>query len=185
MTIPSAATRHVVERCPCCGVEHDVSADSLCEACDTPLRAWCRTHSREFGWLDGESCPRCAREAAPRVAPPPRENPSSAPRRPAVVPTRPLPPPRPPTREVLSKFDEPDVPHDRMASPQLPWGEALTQTAVMTAGGAVGGVVGGCITALAVSADVASMAGAAAAMLGFAGFAIGAALGCAIVLEDA
>jgi hypothetical protein len=54
-----------VERCPSCGVEHDVSADSICGACDTPLRAWCRAHSREAGWLDGPACDRCAKEAAP------------------------------------------------------------------------------------------------------------------------
>jgi hypothetical protein len=57
--------RTVLERCPRCGVEHDTSADSICEACDTPLRAWCRAHSREIGWLEGPGCHRCAEEAAP------------------------------------------------------------------------------------------------------------------------
>jgi hypothetical protein len=56
--------RHVVERCPRCGVEHEASADSLCKACEMPLRAGCRVHSRETGWLDGPACDRCAREAA-------------------------------------------------------------------------------------------------------------------------
>lgn len=58
---------HVVNRCPSCGVEHDASADSFCEACGTPLRAWCRAHSREAGWLDGPACDRCAKEAAPAL----------------------------------------------------------------------------------------------------------------------
>lgn len=56
-------------RCPSCGVEHDTSADSVCEACATPLRAWCRVHGREFGWLDGAACARCVEDAArPRPA---------------------------------------------------------------------------------------------------------------------
>lgn len=57
------ATRHVVDRCPSCGVEHDVRVDA-CEACDTPLRPWCRVHGVEMGWLDGPACPRCAEDAA-------------------------------------------------------------------------------------------------------------------------
>lgn len=71
MTIPAAATRHVVERCPRCGVEHEGPTRGACEACDTPLRLWCGRHGREAGWLDGPSCPRCAEEAArpPRPAP--------------------------------------------------------------------------------------------------------------------
>lgn len=102
MTKP--ATRHVVERCPSCGVEHDVSADSLCEACDTPLRAWCRAHSRETGWLDGPACARCAKEDAPRpaAAPPTASLPAAA--VPAVVRPAPAPesrftspPPKPPS----------------------------------------------------------------------------------------
>jgi hypothetical protein len=62
MASADAATRHVVDRCPSCGVEHDVRARE-CEACDTPLRAWCRVHGREIGWLDGPRCRRCAQEA--------------------------------------------------------------------------------------------------------------------------
>ncbi|HEX6371904.1 MAG TPA: hypothetical protein VF006_23475 [Longimicrobium sp.] len=69
MTPPEAATRHVVDRCPSCGVEHEVRAHA-CEACDTPLRAWCRVHGGETGWLDGPACTRCAEDAArpPRPA---------------------------------------------------------------------------------------------------------------------
>jgi hypothetical protein len=62
---------HVVERCPDCGVEHDVSPAGACEACHEPLRYWCRRHGRDAGWLAGPDCPRCAEEAArpaPRVA---------------------------------------------------------------------------------------------------------------------
>ena len=71
MTTPSAAARHVVERCPACGVEHDVSANSVCEACHAPLRLWCSRHGREAGWLDNPNCPRCAEEVA-RPTPWPR-----------------------------------------------------------------------------------------------------------------
>jgi hypothetical protein len=68
-TRPDAATRHVVDRCPSCGVEHDVRGGA-CEACCTPLRPWCRAHGRETGWLDGPACARCAEEAVrPRPAP--------------------------------------------------------------------------------------------------------------------
>lgn len=59
---------HVVERCPSCGVEHETPGDGTCEACGTPLRAWCRTHSRETGWLKGSACDRCAEEEAVRAA---------------------------------------------------------------------------------------------------------------------
>lgn len=62
MATADAATRHVVDRCPRCGVEHDVRARE-CEACDTPLRPWCRVHGREIGWLDGPACDRCAEDA--------------------------------------------------------------------------------------------------------------------------
>ncbi|HEX5872318.1 MAG TPA: hypothetical protein VFY65_17940, partial [Longimicrobium sp.] len=65
----------IVERCPSCGVEHDHRVDE-CEACGTAVRHWCRTHSREFGWLAGPICDRCDEEEArrtgrPRVAAPP------------------------------------------------------------------------------------------------------------------
>jgi hypothetical protein len=78
---------HVVERCPSCGVEHDVSADSLCEACDTPLRLWCSRHGRETGWLEAAGCPRCAEELArpPAASPPPSPRPVRRPAAPAPV----------------------------------------------------------------------------------------------------
>jgi hypothetical protein len=66
MTPRDAAIRHVVDRCPSCGVEHEVRTHA-CEACDTPLRAWCRMHSHETGWLEGPGCRRCAQEAARRT----------------------------------------------------------------------------------------------------------------------
>jgi hypothetical protein len=56
--------RNVVARCPRCGVEHDETANSICDACDTPLRAWCSRHGRETGWLASSACPRCAEETA-------------------------------------------------------------------------------------------------------------------------
>jgi hypothetical protein len=60
--------KRVVERCPTCGVEHETPGDGTCEACGAPLRAWCRTHSREIGWLDGSTCLRCDEEEAVRAA---------------------------------------------------------------------------------------------------------------------
>lgn len=83
MTSPAAAAnRHVVDRCPSCGVEHEVRADA-CEACDTPLRPWCRAHSREIGWLESPSCRRCDQEAARRTRPPPPRPPVAPAKAPA------------------------------------------------------------------------------------------------------
>lgn len=65
MSAREVATRHVVDRCPSCGVEHDLRVQE-CEACDTPLRSWCRVHGEEIGWLDGPGCDRCAEDAARR-----------------------------------------------------------------------------------------------------------------------
>ena len=81
MTPRDAAVRHVVDRCPSCGVEHGVPMRE-CEACDTPLRPWCRVHGREIGWLDGPRCLRCAQEEArrtPRTAAPSLAMPCPAP----------------------------------------------------------------------------------------------------------
>ena len=109
--------KRVIERCPNCGVEHDDPKGGACEVCGTPLRFWCRVHSKEIGWLNSEACPRCAAEAAAPtppsrpVPPPPRApEPPPAPRRPA--PTPPPPPRRPaPPREapVDEPFEEPVV----------------------------------------------------------------------------
>lgn len=74
--------KRVIERCPNCGVEHDDPKGGACEVCGTPLRFWCRVHSKEIGWLDAPACPRCAEEAA-RPAPPPHPAPAPPPRRPA------------------------------------------------------------------------------------------------------
>ena len=85
----------IVERCPNCGVEHDVAEVGECEACGSALRYWCRTHSREIGWLEGGECPRCppgtARikprpaPAAPRATAPPPPAIPVAPRTTATV----------------------------------------------------------------------------------------------------
>jgi hypothetical protein len=55
--------KHVVERCPSCGAEHEAPGDSTCEACGTAMRHWCRVHGAEIGWLDGPACRRCAERA--------------------------------------------------------------------------------------------------------------------------
>ncbi len=61
----------VIERCPNCGVEHELTHTGPCEVCGSELRFWCRRHSKETGWLSGPKCERCAMEAArPRPAPP-------------------------------------------------------------------------------------------------------------------
>jgi hypothetical protein len=72
----------IIERCPSCGVEHDEPTHE-CEACGSPVRFWCRTHSREIGWLESDVCPRCppgaARPRPPKPAPPPAVAPTPAP----------------------------------------------------------------------------------------------------------
>lgn len=72
----------VVDRCPSCGVEHDHPVHE-CEACGSDVRFWCRTHSREIGWLESGVCPRCppgvARPRPPKPAPPPAAAPTPAP----------------------------------------------------------------------------------------------------------
>jgi hypothetical protein len=92
MTLPEPATRHVIVRCPSCGVEHDAPAPAGCEACHTPLRAWCCAHSREIGWLDGHWCSHCEEEDAHRTG---------RPRRPAP------PPPPPPSPAPVARVDAP------------------------------------------------------------------------------
>lgn len=101
--------KQIVERCPACGVEHDREVHE-CEACGSPVRYWCRTHSRDIGWLEAAECRRCAEEAArpaaprTRAAPPatrrpaapaPRPAPARAPRRRAPAPRRHRPPATP------------------------------------------------------------------------------------------
>lgn len=76
----------VVERCPNCGVEHDVAHTGPCEVCGHELRYWCQRHSRDVGWLSGPECATCQRETeAARTAPPP----PPAPRPPARAPRMP------------------------------------------------------------------------------------------------
>jgi hypothetical protein len=127
--------KRVIERCPNCGVEHDDPKGGACEVCGTPLRFWCRVHSKEIGWLDSEACPRCAAEAArptpppraPATPPPARPTPAPPPTRPAPPPTRPRrPEPTPPPAHV--EADEPvwiEVPAPRpprRSRPPRPWG---------------------------------------------------------------
>jgi hypothetical protein len=75
----------VVERCPNCGVEHDVSHTGPCEVCGHELRYWCQRHSRDIGWLSGPECAVCQRETEagrrPPPAPPRPPAPPPAPRR--------------------------------------------------------------------------------------------------------
>jgi hypothetical protein len=112
--------KRVIERCPNCGVEHDDPKGGACEVCGTPLRSWCRVHSKEIGWLSSASCPRCAAEAARPTPPPrapaaPRPTPAPPPRAPATpAPTRPAPAP-PPRRPV-----DPDPPMPSRAEPDYP-----------------------------------------------------------------
>jgi hypothetical protein len=73
----------VVERCPNCGVEHEVSHTGPCEVCGSELRYWCQRHSRDTGWLSGVQCPLCLREAELRAAAPPPAPPRVELRRPA------------------------------------------------------------------------------------------------------
>src|SRR5687768_6042520 len=89
-----ARMKRIVERCPTCGVEHETDA-AACEACGAPLRHWCRTHSRELGWLDDAYCIRCETEEARRTGRPVRPRPpvAAAPPPPPVPATLPPPPP--------------------------------------------------------------------------------------------
>lgn len=83
----------VVDRCPSCGVEHDHPVYE-CEACGSDVRFWCRTHSRDIGWLETDVCPRCPPTAArprpprPVAAPPPAASPAPA-QTDAATPSRP------------------------------------------------------------------------------------------------
>lgn len=83
---------NVIERCPNCGVEHELTHKGPCEVCGSDLRFWCQRHSKEIGWLDGPACKRCATEAA-RVRRAPPSPPVRAPRTRSPVPER-----RPPRR---------------------------------------------------------------------------------------
>lgn len=153
-----SADAHVVERCPSCGVEHDLSGAAECEACHTPLRPWCRRHSRDTGWLDGPACPRCAEEAAPRPAPLPSSSPprrGAASDRPAL---RGLGPPREgaapvrkhvehvpgrPLREIL---DDTSPAHRESEGQQLAGAGLLVLLGV--GGGGLLGVVAGLVHAI-------------------------------------
>ena len=102
----------VVERCPNCGVEHQPSHVGPCEVCGSELRYWCTRHSRTIGWLEGEECPVCTREAEAKAAPPPPAPRPRVERRPARRPTTP-----PPARR------------DRRPAPRVGAGEILPHVA--------------------------------------------------------
>ncbi len=112
--------KRVIERCPNCGVEHDDPKGGTCEVCGTPLRYWCRVHSKEIGWLASETCPRCAAEAA-RPTPPPR-----APAQPPPRPRR-SPHPEPPLPSRVEPAypewsESPVAPPPRRTRTPRPWG---------------------------------------------------------------
>ncbi|WP_420128312.1 hypothetical protein [Longimicrobium sp.] len=106
--------KRVIERCPNCGVEHDDPKGGACEVCGTTLRFWCRVHSKDIGWLDSATCPRCAAEAA-RPTPPPRAPAAPPPPRPAPPPPRPA--PAPPARPTPAP---PLPPRPRRPEPEPP-----------------------------------------------------------------
>ena len=109
--------KRVIERCPNCGVEHDNPKGGACEVCGTTLRFWCRLHSREIGWLDSETCPRCAAEAATAPVPAPR-----APAPPAAPP-----PPRPPARPTPAPPPRPRRPAPRVEPVDEPFDERVEE----------------------------------------------------------
>jgi hypothetical protein len=150
MTPRDAAIRHVVDRCPSCGVEHEVRTHA-CEACDTPLRPWCRVHGREIDWMDGAACPRCAEDAAlgrtpaaaaparsPARTRPPRKRPGRAGRKPS---TRATPPPSPPRPSRRMKRTAVALPVDDRAGSDQRSIRALAPALLVVAGGATAGLL--------------------------------------------
>jgi hypothetical protein len=170
-TSPSRMNR-IVERCPSCGVEHDHRVDE-CEACGNAVRYWCRTHSREVGWLAGPACLRCDEEEARRA---PRPRPTRAPP-PSTLPPYPRFPPTPAA---------PVVPPPRPAkADELPRGlvERLFDsllTATLT--GIVGvllGVVAGAVQGYRIGADIPATAMGWGVMGGVGGLLLGACIAAA------
>jgi hypothetical protein len=89
----------VIKRCPNCGVEYDDPSGEACDVCGTPLRYWCRAHSKAIGWLNSPECPGCAAEAAARAPRAPTRAPPATPA-PRVPPRPPAPAPAPPSRRT-------------------------------------------------------------------------------------
>lgn len=173
--------KRVVERCPSCGVEHDHVADG-CEACGSALRYWCRTHSREIGWLDADVCPRCppvaGRAAQPRAAsaPPTPTIPAPSPAKwrrtmaapPPAVPVAAPPPAVPvaePTPVVVSPAPAPSVEpaaeaENRVAkepAAQGPFVRLVNAVLTLLQGAIAGGLLGmgaGAIYGFYVGADI-------------------------------
>jgi hypothetical protein len=176
---------HVVQRCPSCGVEHDASDAGACEACGTALRAWCRLHGRETGWLATSTCARCDDEAArPRPAPPPRvaSPPAARPTRPAAAPATGGWPGRSP-REILRGPPPPHAPEAAVEETQGGWGRAVGVTVGYTAVSAFSGAfVAGALGAQEGYGEKAALIG--AIILGLAGLMVGA-LRALALLRDA
>ena len=149
MSSRQVAMRHAVDRCPSCGVEHDVRVQE-CEACDTPLRPWCRVHGSAMGWLDGPACPDCAEDAAlPRTAAaaatrspartrPPRNRPRRLSRKPS---TRATPPPSPPRPSRRMKRTAAALPVDDRAGSDQRLIRDLLPALLVLAGGAAAGLL--------------------------------------------
>jgi hypothetical protein len=184
--------KHVVERCPSCGVEHEAPGDGRCEACGEALRPWCRRHGRDIGWLRDPACPRCAEEAA-RPAPPPRPPARPAPVRASVqarpkAPARPAPrkPPAPPTswpggrspREILRGPRARIEPEDKARGMR-----AVAVLVRLTLGGTLGGALGGWIAGT-FAGDPAETAWFLGFMLGFGGLVVGLVYAAAVLFQD-
>ena len=164
---------HVVQRCPSCGVEHDACEDGACEACGTPLRAWCRRHGRDVGWLEGPACPRCAEDAArPRPAPAPR----AAPPVPPPAPVRPPEPSRWPgrsPREILRGPLPPEA-FETEAEAQDGLGHMLGQMIRTAVPAWLGGVLLGLVVGFVIGVNAWEVAWAVGKLLGLAGLMVGA-----------
>jgi hypothetical protein len=147
----------IVERCPNCGVEHDVAEVGECEACGSPLRYWCRTHSREIGWLESAECPRCPPGTArvkPRPAPPPSPPtpratdaatappPPPAASSPVVTPPAPMPAPAPAPAAPAARSDEPEPRRAKEAPGQGPIVRLFNAVLTTLQGGILGVLFG-------------------------------------------
>jgi hypothetical protein len=111
--------KRIVERCPSCGVEHDHEVHE-CEACGSAVRYWCRTHSRQIGWLAGPACLHCDEDAAlpaPTLARPRATGPAPAPT-PSRARAAWRPPERPRVASVSSVLIADGGPHVRPSRPR-------------------------------------------------------------------
>jgi hypothetical protein len=187
--------KHVVERCPSCGVEHEAPGDGRCEACGEALRPWCRRHGRDIGWLREPACPRCAAEAA-HPAPAPRPPVRPAPVR-APVPPRPeapvRPPPPPPTawpggrspREILrGPAPSPALREKAEADAAARQGRSVSAFFTTAIGAVMGGWVLGWMLGLVMGGDPRDMAFFCAFVLGGGGIVVGMVRSAAAMMDD-